>query len=570
MGHSDDGQHVNGYPILEAVNVQGAVLNSETEKTSASSTAPGNPVADEPTQQPNAIIQNNNNNGLISSAAPSAAHASTMYNTDEYHHHDSGVPINITVLPPPTHHPNTTGNMFNTTGTDERPLLHSGDNIPLPYPNSGVGVMSGVEVSPQTLSTTNPILDEEFAALMSYRSQSQLRLMRGSDKVIWPTTVALILIFCYAYHTRGLAGLLLLPISLLPSFVYLLALRRNHAREISVPLLFEMFWAGAILSMLSALTLEAVAIERAGMPTDDAVPWSAIRYLRTVIIAIVCIGFAEEISKIMPMALVKTRERDIPYTCTLFFRYVDSPYAYVISGAACAAGFAAVENVSYVFKGDALEVSLVTSVVRAMLSVPFHIACTTFVAARYAYAKFHVDDADNFEDNASLGNLEMAPRSSPMMIPLNTGLLQPPWLPPITYSTTLTLWSYFLPLAIAAALHGGFDSALLIAAKVAKLNHMSGDDDGGTVRSSSTSTAHPTTTSDVPNDVEVFMLIATAMACALSIFILSVTAWARLKRLPNPSVRLARYYQQNDLVGAAVPVFQSGNVVAPSDRHGDR
>eukprot|EP00923_Selenidium_pygospionis_P003800 GHVN01006069.1.p1 GENE.GHVN01006069.1~~GHVN01006069.1.p1 ORF type:complete len:211 (+),score=29.14 GHVN01006069.1:204-836(+) len=184
---------------------------------------------------------------------------------------------------------------------------------------------------------------------------NQVRWMSGWKWMYFITAV----LFTAIYGVLGLstrASVGLITAAMIPGCFIIFLLWILFRYEVTLSLLLEMFWSGAMISTVIAVALEIVG--RAGShdvwecEANEAVHAShSIRCSSLFIIALTCVvGFSEEFAKIVPLSRIKVAEMQVPYGGWCWWRLVTSPIAFVSSGAAAGTGFAFAENLAYVLR----------------------------------------------------------------------------------------------------------------------------------------------------------------------------------------------------------------------------
>ena len=165
---------------------------------------------------------------------------------------------------------------------------------------------------------------------------------------------------------------LLLAASLLPPFYLLWRVYQSDKIEKEpVGLLFTIFLFG-MLSTLPAGLLETIGqYIIAYLPILDAVPESAAPRVFNLLFYFIVVGGAEEFVKYLAMKIPTWRHPE--------FNYV---FDGVVYGVTAALGFAALENVLYVF-----DTGLLTAGVRAWTAIPLHCIAGIFMGHYYGIAK---------------------------------------------------------------------------------------------------------------------------------------------------------------------------------------
>ncbi|EZG43861.1 protease prsW family protein [Gregarina niphandrodes] len=164
-------------------------------------------------------------------------------------------------------------------------------------------------------------------------------------------------------------------------------------QELSTVTLLEYFVCGCTLSVATASVLETVAqVQTAPVLSCQGASWQC-NVLFAVALTI-SVSLVEEFAKFLPVMFVRTSEDHLPARRGRWlFRALESPRAIVLAGCASAGGFATVENVKYVFGGEDVQEDFDTSLARAVLAIPFHIACTALVTAAWADELFYTPTA---------------------------------------------------------------------------------------------------------------------------------------------------------------------------------
>lgn len=185
------------------------------------------------------------------------------------------------------------------------------------------------------------------------------------------------------------AAVVLLTLSLVPAVTMLSIVKLNCGHFFSVPLMLEMFWSGVLFSAPLAVILEIlVQYQTRSIWRCQATNPSVVCDILFVLVVVLGVGFVEEFAKVLPICRFRIGHNGIPQQGLWWFRSAGVPEVVALAALCCGAGFATLENVGYVFHAG-LESGVATSLWRAVLSVPFHIACTTYCACQIAQRQFH-------------------------------------------------------------------------------------------------------------------------------------------------------------------------------------
>mmetsp|Transcript_34699 Transcript_34699/g.86052 ORF Transcript_34699/g.86052 Transcript_34699/m.86052 type:complete len:450 (+) Transcript_34699:139-1488(+) len=274
-------------------------------------------------------------------------------------------------------------------------------------------------------SQTNGVIP---APSVTFRSPDQLSQLRGRKCFRPCTPIATVLAIVFIYAITREIGVLLFCLSVIPVIAILFLLYHKRAHEMSVELLLEMFWTGALLSCLAAVILEGTGtgyettsqalkdchislVPEAQTPKNGTLtptaappdsdsggggghPPSLYCDLKFFVYILIVVGASEELCKfVIAMSRVRLRVDALPYTCACWWRVVDTPYALALVGATAAAGFACIENIEYnVFStlsafnptGPNLLGALLQTLLRAVLAIPFHVSATGYASCRLA------------------------------------------------------------------------------------------------------------------------------------------------------------------------------------------
>lgn len=179
------------------------------------------------------------------------------------------------------------------------------------------------------------------------------------------------------------SGPLFLGLSLAP--VALVIFLVVHSGGLPLSLALEQLWAGAILSITAASVLEVLfQLQTRHIWSCQAHSPDVACDVKFILVVIAGVGVVEESAKLLPMSRVHISWLHYLTSHQWWFRLVDAPRSYALAGLCGAAGFAAVENVKYVFAEGTTNHSLGTSFWRALLAIPFHLACTTYAVSTVA------------------------------------------------------------------------------------------------------------------------------------------------------------------------------------------
>lgn len=318
--------------------------------------------------------------------------------------------------------------------------------------------------------------------------------IKGADWAV-PFILSLgAVIAIWYFMSDGIAGPFLLYLAVLPVCAILCCLRFRHENDISVALMCEMLMTGAVVSIAIATILEAVG-QQLTLPIWKCQRSANFTWQCDVVFGIIvtlCVGLAEEFAKFFPMTRLRRRVRYIPYVShEWWFRLVETPYAFTLAGCAGAAGFAGVENVKYIITTGRKDIQhgIDTSIFRALLAIPFHIACTGWAAARMARELYFVPTrSDGASATTTLSTWERL-RQRLYNMPSEAQ-------PSNSYSSTdeyhavattsnpsmvyrgISIWKYLSILAFPVILHGLYDTGLFLATQfmsVADLSEKAGD-----------------------------------------------------------------------------------------------
>eukprot|EP00922_Rhytidocystis_sp_ex-Travisia-forbesii_P058188 GHVS01086061.1.p1 GENE.GHVS01086061.1~~GHVS01086061.1.p1 ORF type:complete len:356 (+),score=55.77 GHVS01086061.1:221-1288(+) len=242
----------------------------------------------------------------------------------------------------------------------------------------------------------------------------------------WIVLAIIFVIFVLLAANGPLVIAQILPIAAVPAALLLWGLRRNDDKSISVDLLAEMACRGFFVSTTVACVLElfTFALAQFELPNCSPAIWSSLRPslecdVFVAIFMVVCVGLVEEFAKLLPLCKVKTSRQQLPSNCLVCFRVVDSPLAFCLAGCAAGAGFAVCETCSYALPQSEVSTGNIL-LIRSLMDLPFHVACTGYAAA-------------------ALSSFYFSPNDS-----------------------AITCLSWLQCLAIPALLHGVFDSSLTI------------------------------------------------------------------------------------------------------------
>ncbi len=171
--------------------------------------------------------------------------------------------------------------------------------------------------------------------------------------------------------------LALIPVIILLVFIY----KKDKKEKEPIGLLIGLFFSGAA-TVISALILESIGevIFNLIYPYDSPV--------KTFLEALFVVGPAEEMGKYVALRLVTWKNKNFDYS------YDAIVYAVFVS-----LGFAAVENIAYVF-----SYGIGTAIMRMFTAIPGHASFAVFMGYFYSRAKYAklTNNAKDYKKNISL------------------------------------------------------------------------------------------------------------------------------------------------------------------------
>eukprot|EP01054_Gregarina_sp_Poly1_P000292 Gregarina_sp_Poly_1__291@NODE_1071_length_5185_cov_42_088120_g181_i2_p2_GENE_NODE_1071_length_5185_cov_42_088120_g181_i2NODE_1071_length_5185_cov_42_088120_g181_i2_p2_ORF_typecomplete_len307_score35_10PrsWprotease/PF13367_6/4_3e27_NODE_1071_length_5185_cov_42_088120_g181_i235404460 len=249
----------------------------------------------------------------------------------------------------------------------------------------------------------------------------------------------------------------------------------------------EMLLTGAVVAITIASILEAFS-QQATLPI-----WKCQKTLMFTwqcdamfgLIVTICVGLSEEFAKFFSISRLRRRIRYVPFTShEWWFRLVETPYALCLAGCASAAGFACIENIKYIITTGRKDIQhgIDTSLFRACLAIPFHIACTGWACARLSREWFFVpSQAENVEPPVvhTLDWLRQRLFQADALLPQNDEYhsVAASSNPDMIYKG-ITIWKYIKILAVPVCFHGTYDTGLFLASQfvaVADLSQKEGN-----------------------------------------------------------------------------------------------
>ncbi|MBP5554785.1 MAG: PrsW family intramembrane metalloprotease [Lachnospiraceae bacterium] len=158
-----------------------------------------------------------------------------------------------------------------------------------------------------------------------------------------------------------LFALALIPVVGLLLFIYF----KDKKEKEPAGLLIGLFFAG-LGSVIPAIILEAIG----ELILESAIPYESA--LKGVLLAMIIVGPAEELGKYTVLRLITWKNKHFDYS------YDAIVYAVFVS-----LGFAAIENIGYVFSGG-----LSTALMRMFTAIPGHTSFAVFMGYFYSKAKY--------------------------------------------------------------------------------------------------------------------------------------------------------------------------------------
>jgi len=189
--------------------------------------------------------------------------------------------------------------------------------------------------------------------------------------------------------------LAVVPVGLLLLAFYLLDYRHTLPTIVA----FECFWLGAAISAPVAVGLEIFFIWLTPIPaagTPNAPPLG-LHVFYSLLRCFLSIAFIEELCKLVFIVRIRpatpenppVSDTDLNPDTLALERYIAHPYGVVVASICTAAGFAAVENITYVVFAKRLMLGVETAILRAFVSVPGHMAFSALATSFIAEYKFH-------------------------------------------------------------------------------------------------------------------------------------------------------------------------------------
>eukprot|EP01056_Protomagalhaensia_sp_Gyna25_P001228 Protomagalhaensia_sp_Gyna_25__1227@NODE_1610_length_1691_cov_7_877724_g1316_i0_p1_GENE_NODE_1610_length_1691_cov_7_877724_g1316_i0NODE_1610_length_1691_cov_7_877724_g1316_i0_p1_ORF_typecomplete_len374_score43_06PrsWprotease/PF13367_6/4_9e27DUF3341/PF11821_8/0_14MASE5/PF17178_4/0_058MASE5/PF17178_4/1_1e03_NODE_1610_length_1691_cov_7_877724_g1316_i05231644 len=292
--------------------------------------------------------------------------------------------------------------------------------------------------------------------------------IKGADWAVSLTlTLTVLAAVCYLF-SDGIAGPFLLYLAILPICLVLCLLRYKHEKDISVPLMCEMIVCGGILGIGVAIILEWTG-QRITMPIwkcqkSPIFTWQCDAIFS--IVVTICVGLSEEFAKFFPLCRLRRRIQYMPYVSTgVWYRLVETPYGLALAGCASAAGFAGIENAKYILTTGRKDIQhgIHTSLFRAILAIPFHVACTGWLAGRLSREWFFRVGDEITERQAPTRSLfeqlrEWCGGEPPLLDDEYHAVGNPHML-----YKGVSLWRYLKLMMVPVLLHGIYDTGLFLA-----------------------------------------------------------------------------------------------------------
>jgi len=237
-------------------------------------------------------------------------------------------------------------------------------------------------------------------------------VVKGNVSVLYFTGMSLGLLLVGTLMIRGVGYFIPMLLALIPAPLFVYCLWRGvHDKGLSTTVILEFAWLGGIVSVLTGCLMEMGALFIGGTygaycNLEDNSSLSCDLYF--VLMSILGVGVSEELAKLVPVLRVFTTNGTIPFRVRWWHRYVDNPAHLVIMAVSTAGGFAAVENLKYVFvfrgSRNVLE-RIQIAIFRGFLSIPLHVACTGILGCSLANHLFKSKDGKWEERGITSGKL---------------------------------------------------------------------------------------------------------------------------------------------------------------------
>ena len=197
----------------------------------------------------------------------------------------------------------------------------------------------------------------------------------------------------YYFGDGTVDGLLLAILGVLPGVLLMIALREPVMKALSSDLYLEMFWTGCFVSVFVAIVLEVMfhgvtlPLWICGLDSEGTSQCSVV----LAVTIVVAVGAVEEFAKLLAVGRLATREKRVPLTWPVVWRFVDTEAGMMLCGVAAGSGFATLENLRYIRSSavDSFDSGLATSLLRACVAVPFHVVLTGFASGICAEGLFN-------------------------------------------------------------------------------------------------------------------------------------------------------------------------------------
>ncbi len=194
---------------------------------------------------------------------------------------------------------------------------------------------------------------------------------------------------------------LLYLLAVFPVFILLILFYvLDYRSTLPIVIAFESFWFGALVSLPIGFGLEVLFLDHVWPLSKPASPGSPVMGLHIFYSFLRClliVALIEEAVKLCVAIRLRPATRTDPAEFdddekSAFLsiqRRLAHPYGVVLGSVCTAAGFAAVENIAYVVFAEKLLIGVQTAILRAIVSVPGHMAFSALAATFIAEWKFH-------------------------------------------------------------------------------------------------------------------------------------------------------------------------------------
>lgn len=189
--------------------------------------------------------------------------------------------------------------------------------------------------------------------------------------------------------------LALTPVAILLAIFYIV----DHRQTLPIVVAFESLWFGALVSCPIALGLELLFLNVIWpMPTaaTPGAPSLGAHIFYAFIRCVFFIALVEEACKLLVIARLRPGTPEHPYetdtdespAVVAVTRRLRHPYSIVLAAVCSSGGFAAVENIAYVMFNDKLATGIQIAILRAIVSVPGHMAFSALAGTYVAMYKY--------------------------------------------------------------------------------------------------------------------------------------------------------------------------------------